>query len=88
MKSNPSPRVANFLPASIFLFIIGWGGLIALIISSLPTVGPRWLFYFLTVLAPPTALLSPHFKSLFSSTSPTYFVVADKRSGLPFTYPP
>ena len=29
MKSNTSPRVANFLPASIFLFIIGWGGLIA-----------------------------------------------------------
>ena len=51
MKSNTSPRVANFLPASIFLFIIGWGGLIALIISSLPTVGPRWLFFFLCVLA-------------------------------------
>jgi len=31
--------------------VIGWGGLAALIISTLPTVGPRWLFFFLTVLA-------------------------------------
>ena len=51
MKSNTSPRVANFLPAALFLFIIGWGGLIALTISTLPTVGPRWLFFFLCVLA-------------------------------------
>ncbi len=78
MKSNPSPRVANFLPASIFLFIIGWGGLIALIISSLPTVGPRWLFFFLCVLAitgtalPITAFLNRRFPSI---PPPTYFVV-------------
>jgi hypothetical protein len=51
MKSNTSPRVANFLPAALFLFIIGWGGLIALTISTLPTVGPRWLFFFLCILA-------------------------------------
>jgi hypothetical protein len=78
MKSNTSPRVANFLPASIFLFIIGWGGLITLIISSLPTVGPRWLFFFLCVLAitgtalPITAFLNRRFPS---TPPPTYFVV-------------
>lgn len=78
MKSNTSPRVANFLPASIFLFILGWGGLIALIISSLPTVGPRWLFFFLCVLAitgtalPITAFLNRRFPS---TPPPTYFVV-------------
>ena len=33
------------------MFIIGWGGLAALIITTLPTVGPRWLFFFLCVLA-------------------------------------
>ena len=78
MKSNTSPRVANFLPASIVLFIIGWGGLIALIISTLPTVGPRWLFFFLCVLAitgttlPITAFLNRRFPS---TPPPTYMVV-------------
>jgi hypothetical protein len=78
MKSNASPRVANFLPASIFLFIIGWGGLIALVVTSLPTVGPRWLFFFLCVLAitgtmlPITAFLNRRFPS---TPPPTYFVV-------------
>ncbi len=78
MKSNTSPRVANFLPASIFLFIIGWGGLIALIITTLPTVGPRWLFFFLCVLAitgtslPITAFLNRRFAS---TPPPTYMVV-------------
>ncbi len=67
MKSNPSPRVANFLPAALFLFVIGWGGLVALIIATLPTVGPRWLFFFLAVLAitgtmlPVTAFLNRRF---------------------------
>jgi hypothetical protein len=78
MKTNPSPRVANFLPAALFLFVIGWGGLAFLIISSLPTVGPRWLFYFLSVLAitgtalPITAFLNRRFPS---TPPPTYFVV-------------
>ena len=69
MDSNNSPRVANFLPASIFLFILGWGGLVALIISTLPTVGPRWLFFFLCVVAitgtmlPITAFLNRRFPS-------------------------
>src|SRR4030043_1524949 len=78
MKSNSSPRVANFLPAALFLFIIGWGGLIALTITTLPTVGPRWLFFFLCVLAitgttlPITAFLNRRFAS---TPPPTYFVV-------------
>jgi hypothetical protein len=78
MKSNTSPRVANFLPASIFLFIVGWGGLIALILTTLPTVGPRWLFFFLCVLAitgttlPITAFLNRRFPS---TPPPTYWVV-------------
>jgi hypothetical protein len=78
MKSNTSPRVANFLPASIFLFIIGWGGLITLVLTTLPTVGPRWLFFFLCVLAvtgtalPITAFLNRRFPS---TPPPTYMVV-------------
>jgi hypothetical protein len=78
MKSNPSPRVANFLPAALFLFVLGWGGVIYLVTSSLPTVGPRWLFYFFSVLAitgtalPITAFLNRRFPS---TPPPTYFVV-------------
>ena len=69
MNSNSSPRVANFLPASILLFITGWGGLVALVVTTLPTVGPRWLFFFLCVLAitgtmmPVTAFLNRRFPS-------------------------
>jgi hypothetical protein len=69
MKSNTSPRVANFLPAALLLFILGWGGLVALAITTLPTVGPRWLFFFLSVLAitgtvlPITAFLNRRFPS-------------------------
>jgi hypothetical protein len=51
MDSETPPPVSAFLPTAIFLAIIGWGGLIALFINTLPTVGPRWLFFFLTVLA-------------------------------------
>ncbi len=78
MKTNTSPRVANFLPAALFLFIVGWGGLLALIITTLPTVGPRWLFFFLCVLAitgtvlPITAFLNRRFPS---TPPPTAMVV-------------
>jgi hypothetical protein len=52
------------------LFILGWGGLAALVIYTLPTVGPRWLFFFLEVLAltgtvlPLIAFLNRRFPSL------------------------
>jgi hypothetical protein len=78
MKSNTSPRVANFLPAAIILIIVGWGGLIALIITTLPTVGPRWLFFFLLVLAitgtmlPIVAFLNRRFQS---TPPPTAMVI-------------
>lgn len=78
MKSNTSPRVANFLPAALILFILGWGGLLALVIATLPTVGPRWLFFFLCVLAitgtvlPITAFLNRRFPS---TPPPTAMVV-------------
>jgi hypothetical protein len=40
-----------FLPTAVILSLVGWGGLVALIFVTLPTLGPRWLFFFLTVLA-------------------------------------
>lgn len=41
----------TFLPLSIVLTLIGWGGLLILTRSAVPTLGPRWLFFFLGVLA-------------------------------------
>jgi hypothetical protein len=51
MNSRQTPPVNTFLPAAAFLAALGWGGLVFLIIFTLPTVGPRWLFFFTAVLA-------------------------------------
>lgn len=51
MDNQSSPPVRNFMPTAIILALIGWGGLYALINFTYPTVGPRWLFFFLGVLA-------------------------------------
>ncbi len=49
---NPKPLTfLSFLPAAILLALVGWGGLAALIFYTLPTLGPRWLFFFLAVMA-------------------------------------
>jgi hypothetical protein len=46
-----SPSVRSTLPAALILALTGWGGLAYLLIFTLPTLWPRWLFFFLTVLA-------------------------------------
>jgi hypothetical protein len=51
MQRLSSPPVLSFLPATLFLAITGWGGLGVLIVSLPPTVWPRWLFFFFSVLA-------------------------------------
>ena len=50
-NKSSSPPVRNFIPAAFILAIIGWGGLYALLNFTYPTVGPRWLFFFLGVIA-------------------------------------
>ena len=70
MDTNPSPPIKDFLPTAFFLMITGWVGLFLLIFYTLPTVGPRWLFFFLCVLAltgtalPVTAFINRRFPSL------------------------
>ena len=51
MKFGAMKFLRTFLPLSVFLSFIGWGGLLMVIQSTLPTLGPRWLFFFLGVLA-------------------------------------
>ena len=46
-----SPSVRSTLPAAVLLTLIGWVGLAYLFTSTLPTLGPRWLFFFFCVLA-------------------------------------
>jgi hypothetical protein len=50
-NKSSSPPVRNFIPAALILALIGWGGLYALLNFTFPTVGPRWLFFFLGVIA-------------------------------------
>ncbi len=49
-ESNSTPFL-TFIPAAFCLMLIGWGGLFLLILYNPPTVWPRWLFFFLSVLA-------------------------------------
>jgi hypothetical protein len=51
MQTKPKKFFRVFLPLSVSLTAIGWGGLILVIRSTLPTLGPRWLFFFLGVFA-------------------------------------
>ena len=49
MRSQPSFRA--YLTSTFFLIIVGWGGLAALMIFTVPTVWPRWGFFLLWVMA-------------------------------------
>jgi hypothetical protein len=51
LQSTKPPSFMTYLPASILLFLGGWGGLVGVTYYTLPTLGPRWLFFFLIVLA-------------------------------------
>jgi hypothetical protein len=69
------PKLAPFrlfLWVSIVLCLIGYSGLVLLLFYTLPTLGPRWLFYFLLTLAlTGTALpLVYLFNRRFPSTPP------------------
>ena len=51
MKTGTQKFLSTFLPLSLVLTIVGMGGLLLIIQSTVPTLGPRWLFFFLGVLA-------------------------------------
>lgn len=56
------PPFLPFLITGLVLGLTGWAGLVALILYTLPTIGPRWLFFFLLTLAlSGTALPVIHF---------------------------
>jgi hypothetical protein len=45
------PPFRSVLPFSFIIGFIGWAGLALVVFTSLPTLGPRWLFFFFVVLA-------------------------------------
>jgi hypothetical protein len=51
MSEMPSQENRSLLIAAGIMFVIGWLGLFLLWTTTLPTVGPRWLFFFLWTLA-------------------------------------
>lgn len=75
MENRSSPPISHFISAAIILAIIGWGGLYTLMNYTLPTTGPRWLFFFLSVIAltgtalPVVAFLNRRFQSDPPATS-------------------
>lgn len=48
---DEKPAFRPFIFPMLFLAIIGWGGLVALMFFTLPTILPRWAFFALTVMA-------------------------------------
>ena len=64
-----SPSVKSTIPSASILAILGLLGLVYLFKSTLPTLGPRWLFFFFGVLAvtgfflPVSAFLNIRFPS-------------------------
>ena len=64
------PPLRKFIITGFFLAVIGWGGLAWLIYYTLPTLGPRWLMFFLFMLGmsgtvlPLVAFLNRRFPSI------------------------
>ena len=46
-----TPSVRAFLPLTVLLLVLGWGGLFVLVNMTQPTLWPRWVFFFLVVVA-------------------------------------
>jgi hypothetical protein len=50
MSDSPSQTYRSALIAGLVMTLAGGLGLVLLLTTSLPTVGPRWLFFFLTTM--------------------------------------
>lgn len=51
MDNKKLPSFWIFFWISLFLCLAGFGGLLYLMLETLPTLGPRWLFFFFLMLA-------------------------------------
>ena len=51
MSDRPSPQYRGLFATALLLIAVGWTGLYLLFATTLPMLGPRWLFFFLLTLA-------------------------------------
>jgi hypothetical protein len=51
MSDPESSSYRSLMVAAAIMAVAGWLGLVLLLSTTLPTVGPRWLFFFLWTLA-------------------------------------
>jgi hypothetical protein len=70
MQPSPTTPIRSLIPAAILLALLGWSGLVLLIIFTQPvTWQPLWVFFFLSVMAisgtlmPAVAFLNRRFPS-------------------------
>lgn len=72
MKRPKPTFIRTFLPLSLALTLIGWVGLWIVVSGTLPTIGPRWLFFFLGVIAltGPALLITFYLNQRFPSNPP------------------
>ena len=71
METQKSAPFHLILITSLILALIGWGGLGVLLLYTLPSLGPRWLFFFLFMMAlSGTVLPLVHFLNLRFPTTP------------------
>ncbi|MBM4423675.1 MAG: hypothetical protein FJ030_09825 [Chloroflexi bacterium] len=72
MTPPPPERRPALIVASIALALVGWAGLIALANLTLPTVGPRWLFFaaWLTALTGTAIPFARYLNQRFAKTVP------------------
>ena len=69
MEKSNSPPTGSVLATTLLLVTIGWGGIFLLVNVTLPSIGPRWVMFFLLFLAvtgtalPVVAFLNRRFQS-------------------------
>jgi hypothetical protein len=51
MTNSGKTTFQPYLTTGLTFAILGWGGLAFLVWGTLPTLGPRWLFFFLLLVA-------------------------------------
>ena len=51
MSNHPPQSFKSFVLTALLLILIGGGGLTLVIYQTLPSLGPRWFFFFFIVLA-------------------------------------
>lgn len=51
MEKNSINKIKKLIFVGLLLFLSGIAGLVYLFINTLPTLGPRWLFFFMLMIA-------------------------------------